>query len=589
MKLLPYYTLTIFLSIWFNFESIYAVKSKLKSKHKIDYLHYMQRKSNPKKDDFPKFKSTSSDLKYSFGTDNVLHGWLAISSREFSNDYAFPPVRLNNGTTIVMDVDNQDFRLNFANCSMETYNPPRPVEDDRLFFFSFSSQCKMFYTVTPTDLNLLGVFDAKSIVDITTEEDATGEYLYECIKFTDKKAKEYKICLPDTDANDKSTTDTREKWFCLLSRCMGKERNAEMCLKTSESDVHIEKREITQPIVMVPLPSPTCNENWGYGKNGDDWQCTCKFGKQQSPIDLPSPQGAIDSQARPIFRYSEAVATNPITTVEGILLQGETLNIINAKGYLHILHNDLGRIVTPDGTIFQAQEISFHTPSNHKINGKQYDLEVTIIHNGITKGDIGRQATLSFLFEKVAGAKNMFFEDIELLNLPNPFTRVSPLNKGININKLLYEKNEDEIAPTPVMKQFSFYTYQGSTPFPPCVERTIVYVASKPLKIGSMALTLLKEALQKPDLKDKYGNFYNNNDPDVSSNRSTQPINGRPIFHYEGHCVDKVQKIKKSGHYEKVIDKATQYFYVNSKEPSGLPGAFVVSKKEAYGLNNQSE
>jgi hypothetical protein len=35
------------------------------------------------------------------------------------------------------------------------------------------------------------------------------------------------------------------------------------------------------------------------------------------------------------------------------------------------------------------------------------------------------------------------------------------------------------------------------------------------------------------------------------------------------------------GHYEKVVKSNTEYFYVDGNDPSGLPGAYVVSKSEA--------
>jgi len=43
--------------------------------------------------------------------------------------------------------------------------------------------------------------------------------------------------------------------------------------------------------------------------------------------------------------------------------------------------------------------------------------------------------------------------------------------------------------------------------------------------------------------------------------------------------------MKPKGHYEKVMKEATQFFYVNGEHPSGLPGSFVVSEKEAKGYN----
>jgi hypothetical protein len=43
-----------------------------------------------------------------------------------------------------------------------------------------------------------------------------------------------------------------------------------------------------------------------------------------------------------------------------------------------------------------------------------------------------------------------------------------------------------------------------------------------------------------------------------------------------------------NGHYEKVKEDITRYFYVNDNKPSGAPNAFVVSESEAKGfLDNE--
>ena len=71
-----------------------------------------------------------------------------------------------------------------------------------------------------------------------------------------------------------------------------------------------------------------------------------------------------------------------------------------------------------------------------------------------------------------------------------------------------------------------------------------------------------------------------------------QPLNGRAIFYFDHikHCgMDPSERSKKErkknpiGHYEKVIKKRTDYFFVDGLNPSGLPGAYVVSDKEALG------
>jgi hypothetical protein len=80
-------------------------------------------------------------------------------------------------------------------------------------------------------------------------------------------------------------------------------------------------------------------------------------------------------------------------------------------------------------------------------------------------------------------------------------------------------------------------------------------------------------------------------------------LNGRAIFYYDHlkYCGNpkkiekqfgyKLSSSSKSigrkrrvkGHYEKVLKKMTEYFYVSGPIPSGLPGAYVVSPKEALG------
>jgi len=40
---------------------------------------------------------------------------------------------------------------------------------------------------------------------------------------------------------------------------------------------------------------------------------------------------------------------------------------------------------------------------------------------------------------------------------------------------------------------------------------------------------------------------------------------------------------KPKGHFEKKISYTPEYFYVNSRIPSGMPSAFVVSRNEAMG------
>lgn len=148
------------------------------------------------------------------------------------------------------------------------------------------------------------------------------------------------------------------------------------------------------------------------------------------------------------------------------------------------------------------------------------------------------------------------------------------------------------------MTPFSFYTYSGSLTTPPCNEQTIHYVASEPIGVSSTVLELFKESLRIPDLQDPNGGIIESNESIMVSNRKTQSQNGRPIFWYnhKKYNCPTFKKIVKTfggparsnnGHYERRQSTATQYFYVESAQPSGLPGAFVVSDKEALGNEDQ--
>src|SRR5690606_28779668 len=134
----------------------------------------------------------------------------------------------------------------------------------------------------------------------------------------------------------------------------------------------------------------------------------------------------------------------------------------------------------------------------------------------------------------------------------------------------------------------------GSLTKPPCSENTIVYVAAEPIQLGSTAIQLFQEALRIPDMRNsetgdiKISNFI------PMSNRDVQPLNGRPVFFYdaEKYCganPAKRKPPKPEGHYEKMQQTLTQYFYVNGERPSGVPGAYVVSDKEALGPAGQAQ
>jgi len=232
-------------------------------------------------------------------------------------------------------------------------------------------------------------------------------------------------------------------------------------------------------------------------------------------------------------------------------------------------------------------------------------MEMQIIHKGVTAGDIAKTVILSILFKKKAGVFNKFIDKLNIFNLPNPNEPYRDITQSLFIPYAFLDASDPDIE---LMNPFSFYTYSGSETQPPCAERTVVYVTSKPINIGSVAIEMFREAIKTPDSINDEGETVSPMFP-PENNRAIQPQNGRAIFFYDhlAFCgpsaltlnkrkkpqigfsdVDSKRRDVRKGHYEKRESSAVEYYYVNGETPSGLPGAYVVSPQEALsgGLNN---
>lgn len=507
-----------------------------------------------------------------------LEDWWMIYATEFLSNSRYPPLILPNDKPIHIKTGERGFRYNHAvNCTAGKPDTP-------YYFYFRLNEKSLFYASTKTDFNVLGLLDLDTVDDAVESHNHFNKTKIHCLTLNDRNNYNWKICNKDITIF--------KKWKCSIKDLLKIPDKACKDIKyiSPNSTINGTQEVITvQPEVVIPLPSRDCNENWNYNSNGKDWECICKEGFEQSPIDLPPIASVIDSPIKPLFEYREVGQNAEYSTIDEIMNTGYPIDVRNEYGYISILHDNLGKLVTLDGAVYKAEEVTFHTPSNHRLQGKSFPLEINIIHYGVTKGDIAKQVVLSFLFDKKAGVYNKFIEDLDIFNIPNPITKKTRISNSIFINKILYNSNDEELV---TFKPFSFYTYQGSLPFPPCTERTINYVISKPLQIGSTVIKLFEEALRRPDIMKKTGDTFqmiiSNNLP--VSNREIQPINGRPIFHYDytKYCPvhpDK-PKYKPHGHYEKMSREVEQVFYVSGTKPSGIPGAFVVPTEEVTGKKN---
>ena len=121
----------------------------------------------------------------------------------------------------------------------------------------------------------------------------------------------------------------------------------------------------------------------------------------------------------------------------------------------------------------------------------------------------------------------------------------------------------------------------GSKSSPPCEESVVWFVVEKIKYIGPTVLAMFRDVLNVPG---QVGAQYDNND---GNNRAPQPINARTVYFFDRtkacfpYKESEDAPIEVTDHYEKVSKPKEQYYHFDNLEASNLPGAVVVSKKEA--------
>jgi carbonic anhydrase len=512
-----------------------------------------------------------------------LQDWLSISSNAFMNPSKFPVMRLENGDNIELKFGAQHDRMNekFSIAQNEG------SENEYNFWFKIRGGY-MYYFATKDDINILGSILVQRAENTNIHNKHANENITNsCFQVYDNANDMYLICA--------MTQDIKFNWLCSLQSFLKTDidpfcfpaQPTQSLVKVDNANA-VEVKKITQPVIIIPMSSRKCNNNADYKNKGKDWECICSEGLSQSPIDLPSKDSANLSSLRPMFQYTTVNAKALESTVDGLLTAGEYMKIRYDRGAIRIHHPNMGKIVTDDGGVYIAEEIIFHTPSEHTINGERLDMEMQVIHYGKSKGDIAKQVVLSFLFKAKPGVYNKFLDKLDFFNLPNPTDVFRDITNDFFIPSVFSTPDEEDIQS---LQPFSFYTYEGSLTAPPCTERTLHYVIADPIQLSNTVISLFKEALKAPDMMTDKGDYIMSSDEDKENYRAIQPLNGRIVYifdHIKFNCPEfkKARPIQPKGHYEKRQIDVTQYIYVNGEQPSGIPNSFVVPENEAKGVDS---
>jgi len=237
---------------------------------------------------------------------------------------------------------------------------------------------------------------------------------------------------------------------------------------------------ITASISLIQIAQAAETVNWGYFQHGD------------TPIVLPESWGEYFPDCNG-FSQSPVDITNTIESKLSELdvsYEDTQLRIIN-NGHTIQVDYQPGSSLYIDDEDQRVLQFHFHTPSENVVDGKQYPMEMHIVHAN-TAGAL----TVVAVFIEEGKANETFGEIIDN----------APLHEGeyisfkeINVDALLPEKNK------------KFYNFSGSLTTPPCSEGVNWLVMKKTITFSAEQIKAFEDIIHK-------------------NNRPVQAINGRTIY-----------------------------------------------------------
>jgi len=207
------------------------------------------------------------------------------------------------------------------------------------------------------------------------------------------------------------------------------------------------------------------NTNW------DKWPL-CRQGSKQSPIDLQRPfYGAFLKLQLNYTDQSWPVQEN----------DGRVMRVAFKEGD--------GSFLGVGDKQFTPTEAIFHSPSEHTLQGKRFDMEMQIMH----KDTVGNMAGISVFMESSdkIPKDNFYVQNVFshfFTNLPksNNKKRI----ESLNLKWILNEK---------MIKHY--ITYHGSLSHPPCSEGVEWFVLGRPWLLEKKWVEAFKKAVTMPNIR----------------------------------------------------------------------------------------
>jgi carbonic anhydrase len=195
-------------------------------------------------------------------------------------------------------------------------------------------------------------------------------------------------------------------------------------------------------------------EHWG---SLDPAYAACSQGKKQSPID---------------FRPSDSTAAPSSGTVE-IQYHPTTVTWMNNGHTLQVNDPTHSNTIKLNNESYTLTQLHFHTPSEHTLQGRRFDMEGHLVH----EGPDGKLAVIGFWIQK--GQESKLFSEM-LHKLPK-----EPTNQDIKLSEPLHF---EKLLPP----DRTLYKYQGSLTTPPCTEGVSWIFIQQPISMSREQIASFK-------------------------------------------------------------------------------------------------
>jgi carbonic anhydrase len=285
--------------------------------------------------------------------------------------------------------------------------------------------------------------------------------------------------------------------------------------KAVDELVHLERVKdlLVELKKQVPLEEPP--KAWGYtGDAGPEYWAdldptykTCGTGKEQSPInfELDLKEAQLPSIGWNLQDNSASVSATTKSDEAGReFYNGHTFEV-----------EDVGSpTIVLDGITYTLKQFYTHTPSEHKVAGRHFDMEMHFVHSAEVDG-VTKLAVVACFYEK-GDRSPTFIKQLMRQALPKASADPQALTPELDFRSIAQEvlvgtvPSKLEAANEFVPNFKNYFTYSGSLTTPPCTEGVKWVVLKNPVSIEEVDVAALKALEGK-------------------NNRPVQPLNGRVV------------------------------------------------------------